>query len=239
MHREHHRWFSPTLGREMDLHVYGHGGAHVVIFPTSQGRHFEWEDRGMIWSLREHLDRGWLHVCCVDSVDAESWYAYHHHPGARAWRHELYDRYLYHEVLPFLRARNPNPFVIAMGASFGGYHAINFGMKHPDAVRRVLCFSGLCDIRQFLDGYHDQTVYFNNPIEFIPNEHDPRRLAALRSQDIILAIGRDDRLFGTNKALSDALWAKGIWHALRVWDGWSHDWPYWDKMMHLYIGGHD
>ena len=99
MHREHHRWFSPTLGRDMDLLLFGHGGAKVVVFPTSKGRYFEWEDRGMMWSLREHLDRGWLQICCVDSVDAESWYAYHLHPGARAWRHELYDRYVVNEVL--------------------------------------------------------------------------------------------------------------------------------------------
>ena len=55
----------------------------------------------------------------------------------------------------------------------------------------------------------------------------------------MLAIGRDDRLFGTNRAMSDVLWKKGIWHAFRPWDGWSHDWPYWQKMMHLYISGHD
>jgi esterase/lipase superfamily enzyme len=239
MQREHHRWFSPTLGRDMDLLLFGHGGAKVVVFPTSKGRYFEWEDRGMMWSLREHLDRGWLQICCVDSVDAESWYAYHLHPGARAWRHELYDRYVVNEVLPMMQSRNPNPFVISMGASFGGYHALNFALKHPEIVRRVLCLSGICDIREFVPDYHNDTIYFNNPVEFIANENDPRRLAVLQSQDIVLAIGRDDRLFGTNRAMSDVLWKKGIWHAFRPWDGWSHDWPYWQKMMHLYISGHD
>jgi esterase/lipase superfamily enzyme len=38
MHREHHRWFSPALGREMELLVFGHSGARVIVFPTSQGR---------------------------------------------------------------------------------------------------------------------------------------------------------------------------------------------------------
>ncbi|NIW45829.1 MAG: hypothetical protein GWN30_14090, partial [Gammaproteobacteria bacterium] len=23
------------------------------------------------------------------------------------------------------------------------------------------------------------------------------------------------------------------------WDGWSHDWPYWERMLRHYIGGHD
>jgi esterase/lipase superfamily enzyme len=239
MQREHHRWFSPTLGREMDLLLFGDGGARVIVFPTSQGRYFEWEDRGMIWSLREQLDRGWLQVCCVDSVDSESWYARGTHPGARAWRHELFDRYLRHEVMPFFGSRNANPFVIAVGTSFGGYHALNFGLKHPEIVRRILSMSGLCDITSFLDGYHDQTVYFNNPIEFIANERDPGRLSALRRLDITLAVGRDDRMYADNERFSQVLWERGIWHAFRQWDGWSHDWPYWEKMLHLYIGGHD
>jgi hypothetical protein len=33
------------------------------------------------------------------------------------------------------------------------------------------------------------------------------------------------------------LWSKGVWHAMRWWDGWSHDWPYWQKMILHYING--
>ena len=71
------------------------------------------------------------------------------------------------------------------------------------------------------------------------HEHDERRLAALRAQDIILAVGKDDRLCESNKKMSSLLWSKGIGNALRLWDGWSHDWQYWDKMIRLYLAGHD
>jgi esterase/lipase superfamily enzyme len=54
-----------------------------------------------------------------------------------------------------------------------------------------------------------------------------------------LAIGRDDPASGNNQEFSGTLWGKGIGNALRIWDGWSHDWPYWEKMIGLYIGGHD
>ena len=64
-------------------------------------------------------------------------------------------------------------------------------------------------------------------------------LEALRHLDIILTVGRDDRMLAGNQALSHVLWAKEIWHALRIWDGWYHDWPHWRKMLPLYIGGHD
>src|SRR5262249_45587759 len=150
-----------------------------------------------------------------------------------------YEGYLLNEVLPLSTRMNGSPFLVTVGASFGGYHALNFGLRHPELVSRILSMSGLCDIRSFTDGYYDQSIYFNNPADFIANEHDPSRPALLRRQDIILSVGRDDRLRGSNEHMSTTLWNRGIGNALRLWDGWSHDWPYWSKMLLLYIGGHD
>ena len=42
-----------------------------------------------------------------------------------------------------------------------------------------------------------------------------------------------------NREFSGVLWNKGIGNALREWDGWSHDWPYWENMIRAYVGGHD
>lgn len=239
MHRAYHRWWSPSLHRDMELLEFGHGGARVIAFPTSRGRFHEWEDRGMIAALRHNLDRGHFHLICVDSVDHESWYARWKHPGARAWRQHEYDGYLLDEVLPFAHWRNPHPFTIVAGASFGAYHAIDFGLRHPDRVHRVLSMSGLCDISRFTDGFHNETVYFHNPVEYIPNENDGGRLDALRRQDIILAVGRDDGLIHQNRELSGKLWGKGIGNALREWEGFAHDWPVWYDMVNRYLGGHD
>ena len=117
MHREYQRWYSPRLNREMELLVVGHAGAPVLVFPTSMGRFYEWEDRGMLELLRWQVDQGWLQFFCVDSVDAESWYCRWAHPGGRAYRQTQYDDYLYHEVLPLVRHQNRNPFLIAVGAT--------------------------------------------------------------------------------------------------------------------------
>jgi esterase/lipase superfamily enzyme len=239
MKREYHRWTSRSLGRDLELLVFGHGGARVLAFPTSMGRFFDWEDRGLVGALAEHLDSGRLQLYCLDSVDAESWYAQDRRPAERARRHDAYDRYVLNEVLPFTLQRNREPFLIVAGASFGGYHAVNFGLRHPDAVDRILSMSGLCDIRCFTDGHSDENVYFHNPVEYIAYEKEPARLDALRHQDIILTVGRDDPLRESNEHLSRLLWAKDIWHALRVWDGFAHDWPVWQQMLRLYVGGHD
>jgi esterase/lipase superfamily enzyme len=239
MNREHHKWFSPSLGRDMELLVFGHAGARVLVFPTSMGRFFEWEDRGMIATLGEHLLRGWLQLYCVDSVDSESWYAKWKHPHDRAVRQTQYERYLLGEVLPLSWQKNPNPFLIATGASFGAYHAVDLGLRHPGIVKRVVGMSGLYDIKQQTDGWSDDEVYFHNPVDFIANELDPGRLEALRQVDIVLAIGRDDPMRANNEWMSKVLWDKGIGNALRIWDGWAHDWPWWRDMVRTYIGGHD
>ena len=73
----------------------------------------------------------------------------------------------------------------------------------------------------------------------MPNEYDEGRLKLLRRLDIILAAGRDDPNIGNNRWFSGMLWDKGIGNALREWDGWAHDWPWWREMIRLYVGGHD
>ncbi|MDX2160609.1 MAG: alpha/beta hydrolase-fold protein [bacterium] len=239
MNREYHRWYSPSLNRDMELLIFGHAGARVLVFPSSMGRFYEWEDRGMVGALRHHLDNGWIQLYCVDSVDSESWYCWWAHPGGRAYRHQQYDSYLYHEVIPLSQHKNDNPFCMTIGASFGAYHAMNFGLRHPDRVGRIIALSGLYNIRRFTGGYSDENVYLNNPVEFIANEHDPYRLAMLHSLDIIMATGTDDQLIHSAREMSGVLWQKGIGNALREWQGWYHDWPYWMQMAARYMGGHD
>ena len=198
MNREHHRWFSPSLGRDMEMLVFGHAGARVLAFPTSKGKYYEWEDRGMIETLADPINRGWLQVYCVDSVDEDSWYARWKWAGDRAWRQVQYDNYLLYEVLPLSR-RNPNPFLITTGASFGAYHAVNFAFRHPEVVGRVLAMNGIYDIRGWTDGHSDDNVYFNNPMEYVRHEHDPGRLALLKRMDIILTTSENEDCAGPPK----------------------------------------
>ena len=93
----------------MELLVFGHGGLPVLVFPTSGGRFFEFEDRGMIAALSGKIDAGQLQVYCVDSVDKESWYNRHVAPRWRIARHMQYEDYLIHEVVPLVRLEEPRP----------------------------------------------------------------------------------------------------------------------------------
>jgi esterase/lipase superfamily enzyme len=223
----------------MELLVFGHAGARLLAFPTSMGRFFEWEDRGMAGAIAEHLERGWIQLFCVDSVDEESWYARDRHPADGARRHLAYEHYILAELLPFTTSRNPDPFLILAGASFGAYHAMNLALRHPHAVNRVIAMAGLYDIKRLTRGYSDEVVYANDPSHFMIHESDHGRLEAMRRMDIIIAVGRDDPNRADNEHLSNVLWSRNVWHAFRLWDGWCHDWPWWREMLRVYVGGHD
>lgn len=238
--RVHQTWDSPALlGRRMDLLAFGHAGTRVLAFPTSRGSYHEWEDRSMPDVLGEQLRAGTLQLFCVSTADDASWYDETLPIQERAVWHGRYDASLMAEVLPRIRAMNGSGRLIATGASFGGYHALSFALRHPELVNRVLSMSGLPDIRRLTNGETDSEVYFQNPAEFMANEHDEERLAAFRRMDIILSIGRDDPLRPANELFSGMLWERGIGNALRIWDGWAHDWPFWQQMLGMYIGGHD
>src|SRR5271154_4050273 len=104
MNREYHKWYSPSLSRDMELLVFGHAGTPVIVFPTSMGRFFDYENRHMLDPVGGKYENGELQAFCVDSVDSESWYNKAVHPAQRAERHIEYDQYLLDEVIPFVHA---------------------------------------------------------------------------------------------------------------------------------------
>lgn len=109
MNREYYKGYSQELNRDMEVLVFGHAGTPLLVFPTSMGKFFEYEDRGMIGTLGAKIERGELQVFCTDAVDLESWYNRGVHPKVRVMRHLQYERYLLHELLPFIREESDAP----------------------------------------------------------------------------------------------------------------------------------
>ena len=238
MNREYHRWHSRELGRDMEMLVFGHGGLPAIVFPTSQARFFEFEDRGMVAAVADKLEGGRLQLFCVDSVDSESWYNRGVGPRWRIARQVQYDSYVVQEVVPFVRWRNPSPHLIATGCSFGGYHAANVSLRHPDVFTGFLSMSGAFDLLGlgFLHGYYDADVFYNQPLDYLAGLNDPWFLDRIRRQQIVLATGEHDQCWNDNERLAGALRHKGLPVRLDVWgDGARHDWPWWQRMVQLYL----
>lgn len=236
MNREFHKWYSPALGRDMELLVFGHAGTPLLIFPTSMGKFYEYEDRGMVSATWDKFEHGQLQAFCVDSVDTESWYAKWKWPGDRIWRHMQYEQYLIGEVLPLIRHRSGRHRTAVAGASFGGYHAVNFAFRNPGLVSDCVSMSGAFDIHSFLGGYWDDNAYYNNPPDYVRNLTDHGVLTQMRQMRIVLGTSNWDICLQDNLSFSRTLHDKAIPHYLDVWgDGHLHDWPLWHQMVRKYF----
>ena len=86
MQRDYIKEFSHALGREMEVLHFGHAGTPLLVFPTSMGRFYQWEDFGLVGALSDFIESGAIQLICVDSVDGESWYARDRPPAERVAR---------------------------------------------------------------------------------------------------------------------------------------------------------
>lgn len=211
--------------------VYGDRGYPVILFPTSKGRYYENKDFKLIESAGWFIEEGLVKIYCPDSIDAHSWYNKTIHPTDRVRHHVRYDQMLYHELTPWARHETGVGKIVVAGCSFGGYHAANFAFKHPDQVSHLFSMSGAFDIREQLDGFYNDDVYYNNPVDFVSNSGDP----AIWQQKIILGTAEHDICKDANINLSGILNRKGIPHWLDVRPGAVHDWPVWREMFPHYL----
>jgi len=234
MNREYHHWVSASLGRSMETLVFGHGGAPVLVFPTTMGRFYQYEDFGIVTALEAKLDAGLIQLFCPDSVDAESWYNRAVPPRQRVLRHLDYERYILNEYLPFIRTINTGPLLVT-GTSFGAYHAVNFAFRHPTLVSKLVALSGRYDIKGFMNGYYDDDVYFNCPTDFLPNLTDETYLAPMRQMEIVLLSGEQDIALGSTRLISETLTRKHVANELAIWWGYTHDWPLWREAIPHYL----
>ena len=236
MKREYHKWFSPSLGRDMEMLIFGHGGMPAIVFPTSCGRFYEFETMGMVDAIWSEIEAGRVQLFCVDSVDAESWYNRNVGGRWRIARHMQYEQYILREVVPLVRRLNWSSQLTAVGCSFGGYHAVNISLRHPDIFTGFLSMSGAFDLQRFLGGHHDADTYFNLPTQYLPSGNDPWYFERYRRNTYVLGTGEWDICRGENERLADILHAKGIPVRFDMWGNQAmHDWPCWKEMIQKYL----
>ncbi|HYO53898.1 esterase family protein [Archangium sp.] len=235
MNREYHRWYSTRLGRDMEVLLFGHSGEPVLLLPTSKGRFYQAEDFGLIGALTDRIQAGRYLVVCADSVDEESWFNTSIHPHDRVARHAAYEQYLLHEVVPLVMSRSTGGRLTLGGCSFGGFHTYNIGLRYPNTFRRLISMGGKFETEDFLDGYHDDSVYYHSSMQWLPGLGDAAQLEAMRRVEMVLAVGEHDFCRPSNENLSKLLWSKDIGNHLAIWGGGTHDWPVWREMIQHYL----
>jgi esterase/lipase superfamily enzyme len=230
-HEHHHKWYSPNLSREINVLAFGTRGYPVILFPTSLGRYFENKDFKLIDSVAWFLDEGLVKIYCVDGIDEYSWYNRNIHPADRVRNHIWYDQMLLHELVPLAQRETGVMRVATAGCSFGGYHATNFAFRHPEVVKYVFTMGAAFDIRDQLSGHYNDDVYFNNPMDFLPNAQND----FFRDMFVVLGTGTHDMCWSANEQMAEILRSKNIQHWLDVRPQAPHDWPAWREMFPHYL----
>ena len=140
---------APSIGGAGRVLAYGHYGRPLLVFPSEQGRRWQYEERGMIAASPACIDAGRRQALLrrqLRLVELARRRA-RRSRSARA-RHGA------------LRGLDPRPGrargstttaaaareIVVTGCSFGAYHAANFALKRADLFPLAICQSGVYDV---------------------------------------------------------------------------------------------
>jgi esterase/lipase superfamily enzyme len=217
-----------------DVLAYGHWGRPVLAFPSERGPAWQYEERGMVDAIAPLLDAGRVKLYCVDSYDAQSWQADELPLEERARRHGFYEWWILERVVPWIAEDTGGAGELAVtGVSFGAYHAANFALKRADLFPLAICQSGVYDVSVVGWGERGDSVYFNNPADYV-NHLGGDHLDWLRGRVSLLLVCGSGQWEDTTGALESTrsfgalLAEKGLRCEVDVWGHeFPHDWPSW------------
>lgn len=239
MRREIQKWYSPRLDKNMEIVAYGHYGFALLLFPTAAADYLEYERFYLIDSIRHHIEAGKCKVYSINSINSESWLNSRMKPKAKAIRHQQYNGYITKEVVPFIfndcGGRVP---IITSGASLGAFHAVNTVLRSPDLFDGFIAMSGTYDLKWYADKYYDENVYFNSPVDYMPNLNDEYWLNLLRAKRHLHFVTGQGPYEHPKSSIDmgDILRKKGIPCEVDLWGhDMRHDWPTWRLMLPHYL----
>lgn len=235
MERHVDSWKSMILDEEMEIAVYGHYGPAFLFFPFDGENYLGYEEHEVIAALTPWLHAGRIKVFAISSIDRESWLGEEISPRQKSIRHQKYNRYVSEEVVPYIarNMRSAHPVIYAAGVSLGALHAVNSFLRRPDLFEGAIGLSGRYDLKANTNGYYDNDVYFNSPMDYLPNLTGPALNSLRQKEKVFLlsgkGVGEDS---DASRAMGELLGTKGIRNWVDLWgEEFGHDWPTWRAMM--------
>ena len=235
-------WHSKRLDRMMNIRAYGKAsGVPILVFPTQDAMSDNFENFGMIEAMADDLARGRIQIFCVDTVDTETWSNIWGDKVWRAQRQEQYYGYIIDEVVPRIYSENTSGRLpIAAGCSLGGLHAAIVFFRRPDLFDGVLALSGVYDAKFFTDGWMNDVLYDNSPLDFLANmPGDHPYIDLYNRRRIVLCVGQgrwEEEGRRTTALMGDVLYSKDIHAWVDFW-GYDvdHDWDWWKKQFTYFL----
>ncbi len=234
MRRDHVSLDAPAIGGSGDLIAYGDYGRPLLVFPSQEGRAWDYENNGMIAALAPLIDQGRLKVYCADSYDAGSWDREDLSIEDRARLHGGYEDWIVNQVVPWIHTDCGGAVEIMLtGCSFGAYHSANFALKRADLFPLAICLSGVYDVSLLGWGDRGDALYFNNPMAYVQHLAGDH-LDWLRGRVSLLLVCGQGQWEDTTGALESTVafgrlcQEKGLRVEVDLWGhDVPHDWPSW------------
>jgi len=239
MQKDWFAWQTHRLPCPARVVRWGHYGRPVLLFPTAGGDCEETERQGLVDALAGLVEAGRIKVYSVDSVAGQHWISRQQSPEYCSRVQNLFDAYVYEEVVPLIRrdCSSPDIEIIATGASIGAFNAVASLCRHPDAFCLALGMSGTYDLSRYLQGRWNEDFYYSSPLHYLPGLGHGWQLDALRRRFVILATGSgrwEDT--GESWRMADVLGSRGVPNRVDDWGpAFDHDWPTWRQMLPKYL----
>jgi esterase/lipase superfamily enzyme len=243
---EYYSEYSANLERNMEFKIYGHQGKPVLVFPTSRGRFYQYEDFGMIGAISGFIESGLIQVWTCDGIDGETFMTDGGHPRDRIRQHERYVRYVTDELIPQIKGHSKwcnsgsEYPLLATGCSLGAYHSANMFFRFPWHFDSLIALSGVYSTGTFFGTFMDQDTYYNSPLHYLANLTDDDYLEKYRRSKIVICCGRgnfEDQMVADTLKIKDILTAKNIDAWIDIWgEDVNHDWNWWRMQMPYFLG---
>lgn len=239
---EYYKNYSPCLSRDMELKTYGDKGSIFIIFPSQDGRFYDYEDQGMVEALEKYIDEGKIQLVCLDSIDRETYSATNQDPGHRCYLLEQYYYYVVDEVIPFIRKLRDDYSnkIYTSGCSLGAGHGANLFFRRPDLFQGTIALSGYYDSDLFFGDYMDNRLYSNTPIKYLGGMlFDHPYIQEYQDKNIIICCGQgsyEQEMVKSSRNLQTILQNINVPAWVDYW-GYdvSHDWYWWKKQISYFI----
>ena len=248
METQYFKWYSPSLGKDMECKVYGHSGRPVLFIPCQDGQFFDFENFKMadVWS--PWIESGQVMVYSIDTIDRETWSDTWGNAEWRSFRYEQWINYIVEEMVPFIQnmtiernGMDTDTGILTFGCSLGATHAANLYYRFPYLFNSTLALSGIYTAEFGFGTFMNDLVYQNSPIHYLanlPNDHFyiPMYNSGNGGRAVICVGQGAWEIPDTTRQMANILQSKGIHTWVDFWGyDCNHDWDWWYKQVSYFV----
>ena len=138
-----------------------------MVFPSQEGRFFDYENFGMIDTIAPFIETQKIQVYCVDGIDHETWFSKAPY-SERISRVYDYEKTIINDVVPYVLAEGHyGAGIMTHGCSFGAFHATNFCLGTLMFFDLGLALSGCYDIGFAANSFDDFDAFLLVPLAIL------------------------------------------------------------------------